>query len=37
MFPVVDTPIGKLGVAICYDWLFPEALRQLTRATAPRC
>jgi predicted amidohydrolase len=30
MFPVVDTPIGKLGVAICYDWLFPEALRQLT-------
>ncbi len=30
MFPVVDTEIGKLGVAICYDWLFPEALRQLT-------
>jgi len=30
MFPVADTPIGKLGVAICYDWLFPEALRQLT-------
>jgi formamidase len=30
MFPVVDTPIGRLGVAICYDWLFPEALRQLT-------
>ena len=30
MFPVVDTPIGKLGVAICYDWLFPETLRQLT-------
>ncbi len=29
MFPVVDTPIGKLGCAICYDWLFPEALRQL--------
>jgi formamidase len=29
MFPVADTPIGKLGCAICYDWLFPEALRQL--------
>ncbi len=30
IYPVVDTPIGKLGVAICYDWLFPEVLRQLT-------
>ncbi|MFO0984141.1 MAG: nitrilase-related carbon-nitrogen hydrolase [Planctomycetota bacterium] len=30
MFPVIDTPIGKLGCAICYDWLFPEAMRQLT-------
>jgi formamidase len=30
MFPVARTPIGNLGVAICYDWLFPEALRQLT-------
>ncbi|MEM6454997.1 MAG: nitrilase-related carbon-nitrogen hydrolase [Acidobacteriota bacterium] len=30
VFPVVDTPIGRLGVAICYDWLFPEVLRQLT-------
>jgi predicted amidohydrolase len=29
MFPVARTPIGNLGVAICYDWLFPEALRQL--------
>lgn len=28
-FPVVDTPLGKLGVAICYDWLFPETLREL--------
>ena len=28
-FPVVDTEIGKLGAAICYDWLFPEAIRQL--------
>jgi predicted amidohydrolase len=28
-FPVTDTPIGKLGCAICYDWIFPEALREL--------
>ena len=29
MFPVVDTELGKLGVAICYDWLFPESIRQI--------
>ncbi|MFH0983081.1 MAG: nitrilase-related carbon-nitrogen hydrolase [Planctomycetota bacterium] len=29
LFPVADTPIGKVGVAICYDWLFPEAIRQI--------
>jgi predicted amidohydrolase len=29
LFPVVETPIGRLGCAICYDWLFPEAIRQL--------
>ena len=28
-FPVVDTELGKLGAAICYDWLFPETIRQL--------
>lgn len=28
-FPVVSTPIGCLGVAICYDWLFPETIRQI--------
>lgn len=28
-FPVADTPIGKIGCAICYDWLFPEPIRQL--------
>ena len=28
-FPVADTSIGRLGCAICYDWLFPEVLRQL--------
>ena len=28
-FPVARTRIGNLGCAICYDWLFPEAIRQL--------
>jgi predicted amidohydrolase len=28
-FPVADTPIGKIGAAICYDWLFPEPIRML--------
>jgi predicted amidohydrolase len=28
-FPVVETPIGRIGCAICYDWLFPETIRQL--------
>jgi predicted amidohydrolase len=28
-FPVVDTELGRLGCAICYDWIFPEAIRQL--------
>src|SRR5687768_9781044 len=23
LFPVVDTEIGRIGCAICYDWLFP--------------
>jgi formamidase len=30
LFPVADTDIGKIGTAICYDWLFPEAIRQLS-------
>jgi predicted amidohydrolase len=34
LFPVADTAIGRLGCAVCYDWLFPEALRQLTAAGA---
>jgi len=29
VFPVVETEIGRLGVAICYDWLFPETIRQI--------
>ena len=28
-FPVVETEIGRLGAAICYDWLFPESIREL--------
>lgn len=30
MFPVAETEIGRVGTAICYDWLFPEAIRQLS-------
>src|SRR5260370_8197108 len=29
MFPVAETEIGRIGAATCYDWLFPEAIRQL--------
>lgn len=29
LFPVTDTEIGRLGCAICYDWLFPETIRQM--------
>ncbi len=29
LFPVADTEIGRIGCAVCYDWLFPEAIRQL--------
>ena len=28
-FPWRARQIGNLGCAICYDWLFPEAIRQL--------
>jgi predicted amidohydrolase len=34
LFPVVETELGRLGTAICYDWLFPEAIRQLGLAGA---
>lgn len=33
-FPVARTSIGVIGAAICYDWLFPEAIRQLAAAGA---
>ncbi len=29
LFPVADTELGRLGIAICYDWLFPETIRQI--------
>ncbi len=34
LFPVVETEIGRLGAAICYDWLFPEAIRALGQGGA---
>lgn len=34
LYPVAETEIGRLGTAICYDWLFPEAIRQLGLAGA---
>lgn len=27
--PVVDTPAGRVGLMICYDWFFPELARIL--------
>ncbi|WP_234445863.1 nitrilase-related carbon-nitrogen hydrolase [Carboxylicivirga marina] len=27
--PVFDTPLGKIGMLICFDWMFPEAWRHL--------
>lgn len=32
--PVISTPFGPMGVMICFDWLFPEALRSLSLAGA---
>lgn len=34
LYPVADTEIGRLGCAVCYDWLFPEAIRELALAGA---
>lgn len=34
LYPVAKTEIGNLGCAICYDWLFPEAIRQLALSGA---
>ncbi len=30
---VVDTPFGRLGVAVCYDLRFPEFFRRMARQT----
>jgi nitrilase len=31
---IIDTPFGKIGLAICYDLRFPELLRQLVNKGA---
>jgi deaminated glutathione amidase len=31
---VVDTPVGKLGLSVCYDMRFPELFRRLSAAGA---
>lgn len=28
-FPVFDLPIGKIGMMICFDWIYPEVTRTL--------
>ena len=28
-FPVFDLPFGKVGMMICFDWIFPESARSL--------
>lgn len=28
-FPVFDLPIGRIGMMICFDWMFPESARTL--------
>ena len=27
--PVIDTPAGRVGLMICFDWIFPETARML--------
>lgn len=29
-FRVFDTPLGRIGIMICFDWIFPESMRTLT-------
>lgn len=29
LFPVVDTPLGRIGMQICYDLMYPEVTRAL--------
>ncbi|MEW6571161.1 MAG: nitrilase-related carbon-nitrogen hydrolase [Nitrospirota bacterium] len=28
-FRVWDTPVGRIGIMICFDWFFPESMRTL--------
>ncbi|MCX6121492.1 MAG: hypothetical protein NTX44_07715 [Ignavibacteriales bacterium] len=28
-FPVFDLPFGKVGIMICFDWMYPESARSL--------
>ncbi len=28
-FPVFDLPFGKIGIMICFDWIYPESVRSL--------
>ncbi len=34
LFPVADTAIGRLGVAVCYDWLFPQCIQAIASQQA---
>ena len=29
-FPVFDLPFGRIGLMVCFDWIYPEAARTLT-------
>jgi predicted amidohydrolase len=33
-YPVFDTPIGKIGMMVCYDGFFPEVARELSNRGA---
>lgn len=33
-YPVFDTPIGRIGMMVCYDGFFPEVARELSRRGA---
>jgi predicted amidohydrolase len=33
-FPVFNTPYGKIGMMICFDWYFPESARTLALSGA---
>jgi len=33
-FKVWDTPVGRIGIMICFDWFFPESMRSLALSGA---